>query len=145
LAINTPILRLNFLDIGVYFVYNETSGQANRKEQEMDKEKKKMEEIFDKGVEYLEAGNLREAITEFEEVIKENKDDAAAHFNLGLACMRMARTDIAKDELYEDKMDEEGWILRAIAEFNKVLELEPENAEAKDNIKALNELLSLGD
>jgi len=110
----------------------------------MEENNKKLEDKFKKGVEYLEADNLKDAIDAFEEVVKQNDKDAAAHFNLGLACTRMARSDIVKDELYEDRMDEEAWILRAISEFNKVLEYEPDNKEAKENIEVLKKLQAMG-
>jgi len=110
----------------------------------MGNNEKKREQIFKNGVEYLEKGQLQDAIDAFEQVIEGDDKDAAAHFNLGVACMRMVRTDVDKDELYEEKTDEEAWILRAISEFNKVLELEPNNEDAKRNIKTLNELLNLG-
>lgn len=110
----------------------------------MENSNKKVEEIFNQGVDYLENGQLKSAIESFEEVIKLDAQDASAHFNLGLACMRMARRDIDKEELYEEKTDEEAWLLRAISEFNKVLELEPENKEANENIEALNKLLGMG-
>ncbi len=110
----------------------------------MEENNKKLEEKFKQGVEYLEAGNLKDAIDAFEEVVKENDKDTAAHFNLGLACMRVARSDIVKDELYEDRMDEEAWILRAISEFNKVLEYEPDNKEAIENIEVLKKLQGMG-
>ncbi|MBA7654423.1 hypothetical protein ES703_62302 [subsurface metagenome] len=110
----------------------------------MENSDKNVEGIFKSGVNYLENGQLKDAIDAFEEVIAVDDNDTAAHFNLGLACMRMVRKDVDREELYEDKTDEESWILRAISEFNKVLELEPENKEAKDNIKALNELLDIG-
>ncbi len=110
----------------------------------MGNSEKKVEEIFKKGVEYLENDQLVDAIAAFEEVIKLDGSDVSAHFNLGLACMRMVRKDIDKDELYEEKTDEESWILRAISEFNRVLELEPDNKKAEGNIEALNKLLDLG-
>jgi len=110
----------------------------------MEDDEKKLEEKFKKGVEYLEAGNLKDAIGAFEQVVKKNDKDASAHFNLGLACMRVARSDIVKDELYEDRMDEEAWILRAMSEFNKVLEYDPDNKEAKENIEVLKKLQGMG-
>jgi tetratricopeptide (TPR) repeat protein len=110
----------------------------------MGEDKKKMEEIFKQGVDSLESGALQDAINAFEEVLEINEKDAAARFNLGVACMRMARVDIEKDEFLEERSDEEGWMLRAIAEFNKVLDLEPENEDAKENIRILNKLLGMG-
>ncbi|TET20397.1 MAG: hypothetical protein E3J78_04770 [Candidatus Cloacimonadota bacterium] len=110
----------------------------------MENEDKKMEEILEKGVEYLKDGQFQEAIGVFEKLIAADENDAVAHFNLGLACMRIAREDIDKEELYEKKTDEEGWILRAIAEFNKVLDIEPDNGEARENIAVLNKLLNMG-
>ncbi|MCK4235017.1 tetratricopeptide repeat protein [candidate division WOR-3 bacterium] len=110
----------------------------------MENADKKVEEIFKNGVDYLEDGQLEDAIKAFEEVISLDDNDAAAHFNLGLVCMRMVRKDIDREELYEERTDEEAWILRAISEFNKVLEIEPDNMEAKKNIEALNKLLGMG-
>lgn len=105
---------------------------------------KKVEEIFTIGVNSLEKGQLKEAITAFEEVIAIDDEYAAAHYNLGLACMRVVRADVEHDVFLEDHTDEEAWILRAIAEFNKVLELEPDNEEAKKNIDVLNKLMDMG-
>ncbi len=104
----------------------------------------KVEEIFKQGVDSLENGALQDAIEAFEEVLKIDEKDAGARFNLGVACMRMARGDIEKEEFLEVRSDEEGWILRAIAEFNKVLDIEPENKDAKENIRILNKLLGMG-
>lgn len=110
----------------------------------MGENKKNTEEAFKKGVNSLEQGALEDAIKAFEEVLEVDEKDVAARFNLGIACMRMARVDIEKDEFLEDRSDEEGWLLRAIAEFNRVLDLEPENEEAKENIRVLNKLLGMG-
>jgi tetratricopeptide (TPR) repeat protein len=110
----------------------------------MGEEKNKVEEIFEHGVDSLEQGALQDAIEAFEEVLQIDESDVSARFNLGVACMRMARVDIEKEEFLEERSDEEGWILRAIAEFNKVLDLEPENEEAKENIRILNKLLGMG-
>jgi tetratricopeptide (TPR) repeat protein len=111
----------------------------------MDKSREeKVEEIFTSGVDHLEKGRLKDAIAAFEEVITLNDTDAAAHFNLGVACMRVVRADVEQDFYLEDHTDEEAWILRAIAEFNRVLELEPDNEEAKKNIDALNKLMDMG-
>lgn len=110
----------------------------------MGKAEKNSEGIFKRGVESLESGELEDAIRAFEEVLENDEEDAAARFNLGLACMRMARVDIERDEFLEKRSDEEGWLLRAIAEFNKVLEQEPENEEAKENIRVLSKILGMG-
>ncbi len=110
----------------------------------MGEEKKKTEALYQQGVDSLEKGSLQDAITAFEGVLKIDEGDVDARFNLGVACMHMARIDIEKEEFLEERSDEEGWILRAIAEFNKVLELEPENEEAKENIRVLNKLLGMG-
>jgi tetratricopeptide (TPR) repeat protein len=108
------------------------------------KKDKKKEEIFENGVDHLENGRLNDAANAFEEVIKMDQEDASAHFNLGLVFMRMVREDVDREELYEEHTDEEGLMLRAISEFNRVLEIEPDNEDAKRNIEALEELLEKG-
>jgi tetratricopeptide (TPR) repeat protein len=106
--------------------------------------RKKAKEIFQQGVERMEEGAWQDAIEAFEKVLEIDENNVEALFNIGVACMEMARVDIEKDEFLEDRSDEEGWILRAIAEFNKVLEIEPENEEAKERIRLLNKILGMG-
>ena len=68
---------------------------------------------------YLDAGQLDEAIAEFRESLRLNRDSAPTHYNLGFALSARGRRD------------------EAIAAFQEALRLDPDYAQAHNNLGAL--------
>jgi len=75
---------------------------------------------------HLANGNYRLAITTYRDALIKSPNSIQAHYNLGIA--------LAKVERYE----------QAISEWEKVLQLDPQNAGAKENIKRAKAKMSGG-
>jgi tetratricopeptide (TPR) repeat protein len=68
------------------------------------------------GADYMDQGQIEDAIAEFEEAIRLDPDNALAHFNLGVAYQ------------YQGKLDQ------AIAEYQEAISIDPDYAEAHNNL-----------
>ena len=68
---------------------------------------------------YLDAGQLDEAIAEFRESLRLNRESAPTHYNLGFALSARGRRD------------------EAIAAFQEALRIDPDYAQAHNNLGAL--------
>lgn len=100
--------------------------------------------LLEKAEELEKQGNLTDAIKKYEEAIEQFPENLEAHFKLGLLCMKILKRDIEVEHLLENKADEESWALRAIGEFNRVLDIDPNYEPAKENIKIVEEVLKHG-
>ena len=77
-----------------------------------------IEEHFQKGNEYIQAGQFDKAVVEFEAVLKEEPDRVSALTNLGVAYYNVGRLD------------------DAIAQYQKALEVGPDDADIHSNLAA---------
>ena len=73
------------------------------------------QELYQKGIDQINAEDYQGAIATFNQILQQNTDDVGALYNRGLAYTLM--------EDYE----------KAIADYTKVLELDPEDADAYEN------------
>lgn len=74
-------------------------------------------ELLDKGIEYLENGQLNNALEAFNEVIRVEPNGSDGYFGLGL--------------IYEQK----GEVIKAIDAYEKAVELNPDDSAAQENLK----------
>jgi len=105
--------------------------------------KESVEKLFIEAKNFEKEGKYSDAIKSYEKLIEIDPGNPEAHFNLGLICMKAFQKDIEVDALLEDKTDEKAWALRAIGEFKKVLEIDPQNEGAKKNTKIIQEVMEL--
>ena len=89
-------------------------------------------------------GKYQDAIKKYEEIISLDPGNVEAHFKLGILCMKILQKDIEVEHLLENRADDESWALRAIGEFKRVLEIDPNNEAAKKNIEIIEEVLKHG-
>lgn len=106
--------------------------------------KEGIEKLFEEAKNFEKQGKYLNAIKSYEKLIEIDPGNPEAHFNLGLICMRAFQRDVEVEALLEDKTDDQSWALRAIGEFKKVLEIDPQNEGAKKNIKIIQEVMELG-
>jgi Flp pilus assembly protein TadD len=77
-----------------------------------------IEEHFEKGNEYAQAGEFDKAVTEFEAVLQEDSKNVSAMSNLGVGYYNLGRLD------------------EAIEQYQKAVELAPEDADIHSNLAA---------
>ncbi|MEW6676239.1 MAG: tetratricopeptide repeat protein, partial [Nitrospirota bacterium] len=78
------------------------------------------------GIIYAKMGRLEESISLFKRALNIDPDDTITLLNLGLAYEELSKSYGQKD-----------LINKAIETYQKVLELDPENAEAKERMSGL--------
>lgn len=116
-----------------------------------------MNEQYQKGVKYLEAGKMKEAEEEFLKCLCTNPEHALANNKLGLLYARVEDYTRAKEHFLEalrrDPMfvhawnnlgniaRQEGDLEQARTYYQKALELEPENSIPERNLRAVEKQL----
>ncbi len=104
-----------------------------------------MEKLSELAYFYADKGDLKKAIEMFEKIVKLDAEDSEAFYNLGVAYGKLAMEDIAKDELWEDKTDEEALFELAVKNYMNALELDPGNKHAHNNLGLLYETMEWTD
>lgn len=94
-----------------------------------------VEESYRKGIESMDKGNYVEAVSSFAKVLELDPENKAARENMKLASKELSRTTV-EENYYEgmDRMVKEDY-LGAITFFEKVLEVDPGNQDAKHKIE----------
>jgi len=82
----------------------------------------KIKEILKKAEQLESSGKIMDAIKKYEEAIEKYPENLEAHFKLGLLC----------------------WALRAIGEFKRVLDIDPNYEPARKNIEIIEDVLRHG-
>lgn len=116
-----------------------------------------MNEQYQKGVEYLEDGKMREAEEAFLECLSANSEHALAHNKLGLVYARVEDYKRAKEHFQEalesDPMlvqawnnlgniaRQEGALEQARTYYQKALGVEPDNSIPERNLRAVEKQL----
>lgn len=90
-------------------------------------------------------GDLKKAVELYEKASVLLPDDAEIYYNLGVAYGELALEDVAREELWEDKTDEEDFFENAIKNYLKATELKPDNAHAWNNLGILYKALDWDD
>lgn len=113
-----------------------------------EKEKKRINKVYNEGVNYYGKGEYKKAIDKWEEVLKFNPQDTGAAGNIEKAKEKLMEksesdsTDI-KDALAEAvELAAKGLVEKAEAKYEYVLRLDPQNAEAAaglEEMKAIKE------
>jgi Flp pilus assembly protein TadD len=101
--------------------------------------------IKDEAYEAAQRGDLKKAVELFEEASVMLPDDAELYYNLGVAYGELALEDVAREELWEDKTDEEDFFENAIKNYLKSTELNPDNTHAWNNLGILYKALDWDD
>ncbi len=104
----------------------------------------KIKEILKKAEELESSGKIMDAIKKYEEAIELSPENLEAHFKLGLLCMKILQKDIEVESLLENRADDESWALRAVGEFKRVLDIDPNYEPARKNIEIIEEVLKHG-
>ncbi|HOO60455.1 MAG TPA: tetratricopeptide repeat protein [Candidatus Mcinerneyibacteriales bacterium] len=101
--------------------------------------------IKDEAYEAAQRGDLKKAVELFEKASVMLPDDAELYYNLGVAYGELALEDVAREELWEDKTDEEDFFENAIKNYLKSTELNPDNTHAWNNLGILYKALDWDD
>lgn len=96
--------------------------------------------LVDEGVAAGEQGDLALAMHKLAEAVRLDPDGLSALFNLGVVYGLMALKDSTKAEFYDDKTRDEEWAARAKVCYDRVLEQDPENLPALNNLATLHSM-----
>ncbi|MBI3725091.1 tetratricopeptide repeat protein [bacterium] len=105
-----------------------------------DEDARRYEALVSDGVTLAEKGDLETARTKLEAATKLDPDEPYGLFNLGVLYGRLAEQAATKGDFYASHVPDEVFAEKAVFCYERVLELEPENARALTNLAAVYDL-----
>jgi len=102
-------------------------------------------DTFKEAIDYYDREEYDKAIELFEKIVEEDSLNLDARFNLALCYMRKIGLEKEEDEWFipEDKSIDDVYAIRAISELNKILEMNPDEAEAFKMIDGIKSVMDM--
>ena len=107
--------------------------------------KKEGIQLKEEAYQAAEKGDLHKAVELYEKASLLCSEDADIFYYLGVAYGELALRDISREELWEDKTDEEDYFENAVKNLLKAAEMAPKNYHAWNNLGLLYKALDWDD
>jgi Flp pilus assembly protein TadD len=103
-------------------------------------DEEKLKALFDEGVAAGEKGELDRARSKLEEALRLDSESPEVLFNLGVVYGLLSQANFARGEFYDSRVRDEVWAEKGVFCYERLLELEPDNTHALNNLATLYDL-----
>lgn len=107
---------------------------AEEMEPEVPRDPERAQQLIDSGVAAAEEGHWQRALKELEQACAFDPDNIDAHYNLGVLLGTLVNEDIRVEGFFEDRGDDAIVLDKAIAAYERALEVDPDYVPALNNV-----------